>query len=169
MGSGSSHPDVIQVLQQWTRNSEDRSWIIDRLGEGVQANIYAVRSRDRQPIWRSHLDLVVKVYKSFGQKRGDVAHEEFECLSRLWSNVNNIEIHGWEIYSPEPLYQCERPLALVMTSVPGRSLNSCLKTADTATVATLGSMADVVVAALERLLVGRSPTLWRPDIRQYHV
>jgi O-antigen/teichoic acid export membrane protein len=141
---------VIRVLQQFTQSSESEAWVIEQLNEGAQASIFVVRRRDGRPIWQTHSNVAVKLYKPAAWQSVEVVHGQFDSLSQLYARLNDSTISGWKIYSPDPLYQCERPLALVMTMVPGRSLNSFLETADQVTIAELESIAHAVGAALER-------------------
>jgi tRNA A-37 threonylcarbamoyl transferase component Bud32 len=79
-----------------------------------------------------------------------VVRGQYESLSRFHAKLNGAAVNGWTVHAPSPLYLCERPLALVMTMVPGRSLASCLESAGLVTAEALDSIAGAVVAAMER-------------------
>jgi O-antigen/teichoic acid export membrane protein len=149
MGPHSSSAAVTRVLQQFTQSSKDRGWIIEQLDEGMQAKVYAVRSQNRQPIWQTYRDLVIKLYKPEAAPNVELVRAQFDSLSRLHATLNGRTINGWKTYSPAPLYVCQSPLALVMTGVPGEMLSLCLETGDNLTPEVLESMPRAVVAAME--------------------
>ena len=142
--------NVIRVLQQFTRESDERGWVIAPLNEGAQASIFAVRRQDGRPLWQSRLELAIKLYKSPDRQNVEVVRGQFQALAQLHSKLGDSCVDGWQIHVPAPLYQCERPLALVMTLVPGRSLNSCLETPGRVRPETLEPIAGAVIAAMER-------------------
>jgi O-antigen/teichoic acid export membrane protein/Ser/Thr protein kinase RdoA (MazF antagonist) len=144
-------PTVIRVLQQFMRSSEASAWVIEPLSEGVQASIFTVRRRDGRPLFQTHSRVAVKLYKQGTQQGVDVIREQFASLCQLHARLSDSTIHGWRICSPAPLYQSERPLALVMTMVPGRPLKALLESTDQVTTETLESTAHAVVGAMERL------------------
>jgi len=111
----SSSASVTRVLEQFTRGENDRRWIIEQLGEGVQAEIYAVQSQDHRLIRHRHQSVAVKLYRPERATHAARARAEFESLSRLHAALSGRTIHGWNIHTPAPLYVCESPLALVMT------------------------------------------------------
>jgi O-antigen/teichoic acid export membrane protein len=149
MGSHSSSAAVTRVLQQFTQSSKDRGWVIEQLDEGVQAKVYAVRSQNRQPIWQTYGDLVIKLYKPEAAPNVELVRAQFDSLSRLHAALNGRTINGWKTYTPAPLYVCESPLALVMTVIPGAMLGLCLETGDNVTPEILESVPRAVVAAME--------------------
>lgn len=144
------------MLQELIPAPDAGGWSIERLGGGVQADIFVVRTRNRQPLWQAHSDLVVKVYKTAGPDLDEVVRDEFESLSRLNARLDGCIINGWTIHTPAPLLRCERPAGLVMTMVSGRSLNSYLQASDGATAEDLESLASTIIAALERYWRGES-------------
>src|SRR5262249_42451242 len=95
-------------------------------------------------------DLVVKLYKPAAESRADVVRDQFESMARLHARLSGSTINGWTIHAPLPLYRCERPFALVMTLVPGKPLNCCLETAGLVDSDRLDSLAETVVAVMER-------------------
>jgi O-antigen/teichoic acid export membrane protein len=155
--SGGTAASLLHVLHEFCPSSEANGWVTKRLNEGVQASIFAVGRPNGQPVWQTHNELAVKLYKPAVHPPVDVVHRQFAALSQLHTRLSGSAVHGWNIRSPLPLYQCGRPLALVMTMVPGRSLNSCLgvgkpfaSVGDPLTSQTLESIAQAVVAAMER-------------------
>lgn len=146
--SDSTVTAAVQVLQQFMPGARDGDWTIEQLGEGEQAYVLAVRSPGRQPIWQLYRDLVIKLYKPAAGPNVELVRGQFQSLIQLHARLNGSTIHGWRIHTPAPVYQSERPLALVMTMVPGRSLNCCLETEGTPEM--IDSMAQAVAGAMER-------------------
>ena len=116
---------AIRVLQMLTQTSDSDSWAITRLGGGDDANVYAVRSKNRQPIWRTYHQLVVKLYKPEKALTLETVDAQFDVLSRLHATLHGHTINDWKISTPRPLHICKSPLALIMSEVPGRDLKSC--------------------------------------------
>lgn len=139
----------MRVLQQFTRSGNSNDWTIEKLGEGVQANVYVARSKNQQPIWQSLHCLVVKLYKPSAGSSVERAHKEFTSLSQLHSAVDGKSIEGWNTIAPKPLCVCEAPLALVMTMVSGKELDWYLETGNDVTPELLVSAAHSVVAAMK--------------------
>jgi O-antigen/teichoic acid export membrane protein/serine/threonine-protein kinase RIO1 len=140
---------VLQVLQQFSAGSDEAGWLIRPINEGAQASIFAIRRQDDRPVWAIHREVAVKLYKPTAPQYRDVVRDQFQSLSRLHARLHDRTIQGWQIHAPQPLYQCERPFALVMTVVPGNSLNACLEAADELTTEALDTIAQTVVAAME--------------------
>jgi O-antigen/teichoic acid export membrane protein len=121
-------PAVVRVLRQLTGGEGEACWEIEQLGEGVQATVYAVRTRDGQPVWRTHGCLVVKLYRPEAGPSLERVRGQLAALSRLHEAVHGGSCGGWKTFAPAPLYLCESPLAQVMTMVPGRELDWHLET-----------------------------------------
>ena len=147
IGSDSNSAMAIRVIQQFTQSSVDRGWVVEQLDEGGQAIVYAVTSRNQQPVWQAYRSLVIKLYKPSAATNAEVVRRQFEALSRLRMVLHGHAINGWRIYTPAPLYVCLSPLALVMTMVPGRPLSSLLGDADNTTPELLDCVPRTVVAA----------------------
>src|SRR5205823_2997777 len=145
--------------EQFSPGCDPRSWVIDRLGEGVQSEVFVVRTGDRSPIRQAHPEVVVKLYKPGARGHADVALDEFESLLRLNARLDGVVIDGWTIATPFPLFRSEQPPGVIMTRVPGRSLNSYLRAAGGADPLVLESLAIAVIAALG--------SYWRGDGRIY--
>jgi O-antigen/teichoic acid export membrane protein len=141
---------VVAVLQQFSNSGRAGDWLIEQLDEGAQASIFAVHRRDGRPLSATNSALVVKLYKPTARQGVEVVRGQYESLFRFHALLNDTTSQGWKIYAPAPVYQCDRPPALVMTRVPGRSLSSCLETGGQAMTEVLGSIAEAVVAAMER-------------------
>jgi hypothetical protein len=149
MPSDSISASVIRVLQHLTQRAKDRGWVIETLGEGFQAHVYAVRSQNQQPIWQTHRALVIKLYKPVAEQNFQLVRDQFESLSRLHAAVNGSVIDGWKIFVPAPLYLCKSPLALVMTMASGRNLDWCLQAGDNITPEVLESAPRAIAAAMK--------------------
>jgi len=111
---------TIAVLQKLTETSDPSSWAIARLGEGDHSSVYAVGCKDRQPLWRSHHNLVIKVYKPEAGLTPKMVNAQFASLARLHAALDGRIVNGWKISIPKPLYVCTSPLALVMTAVSAK-------------------------------------------------
>jgi hypothetical protein len=122
--------------------------LVEQFDEGVESDVFMVRSRDGHPLWETHRSLVIKLYKPAAIPSFEVARKEFDALSRMRTMLNGLTISGWRICTPLPLYLCKSPLALVMTPVPGRRLEACVETSDNLTHEVLETMPRAVVAAM---------------------
>jgi hypothetical protein len=147
--SKSNSAAVMQVLQQFSGCPNEGNLVIEQLDDGGQAYIFAIGRRDGQPIQQEHSKLIIKLYKSAGPQSVAVARHQFESLSRLHAGLDSSTANGWRIASPIPLFQCQWPLALVMTLVPGMPLKDCLCTGDAHTADVLDSIADAMIAAMD--------------------
>jgi len=141
---------VFPVLQQFAQSSEPSEWTIALMNEGAQATIFTVRRQDGRPIVQTHHELAVKLYKPEAGFGVEMVRWQFESLAQLHTKLNGRAVNGWQIRAPEPVFQCEQPLALVMSLVPGSSVNSCLKTAGGLPRETLDSVAEAIAAAMNR-------------------
>jgi O-antigen/teichoic acid export membrane protein len=140
---------VSWVLRQLTGAVDEDGWVIEQLNEGAQASVFAARRKDGRPIWQANHELAIKLYKPAARQEAEVVRGQFASLERLHARLNGSS-DGWNVCVPAPLYRCEEPLALVMTLVPGRSLNACLETIDQVPGEALEPIARAIVAALER-------------------
>src|SRR5260370_3298688 len=75
---------------------------------------------------------------------------QFDSLSRLHATLHGQTCGGWKISTPKPLHVCESPLALIMTTVPGKDLKSCAATDDDLTPHVLESIGRAFVAAMQK-------------------
>jgi O-antigen/teichoic acid export membrane protein len=141
---------AIRVLQKFTQTFDPGGWAIARLGEGDHATVYAVQSKNRQPIWRTYHDLVIKLFKPEAGLDPEMVVAQFDSLSRLHAALHGQTCGGWKISTPKPLHVCESPLALIMTTVPGKDLKSCAATDDDLTPEILESIGRAFVAAMQK-------------------
>ncbi len=141
---------VLRVLHQFLPGADAREWVVEPLSEGAQASLFAVRARDGRPVWDGHTDLVVKLFRSGAREPAEAVREQFEAMAQLRDRIEGHTINGWQVSAPLPLFQCDQPPALLMTRVPGQSLNDCLATAGQVDAATLGAIAEAVVVVMER-------------------
>ena len=144
---------AIRVLQGLIENSDPGRWAITRLGEGDHSSVYAIRSKDLQPIWSTHRDLVIKLYKPEAGLTLETVNEQFDSLARLHAALDGRIVNGWTISTPKPLHICSSPLALVMTAVSGRK---DLKSS----AATDGDLTPDVLDALGRTFVAAMQDTW---------
>jgi O-antigen/teichoic acid export membrane protein len=151
--SKDSHGDaanVTRVLRTLARGMSEDSWIIEPLDEGAQASLYAVRTREGQPIHPGNPELVVKLYKPGIEQQPGTVRDQFEAMARLHARLDGGTNDGWSIHAPVPLYHSDEPPALVMTRVPGISLNACLEPAYRMTAGAMQSVADAIVVVMHR-------------------
>jgi O-antigen/teichoic acid export membrane protein len=144
---------ALAALEALTQTSDLRPdlgrWAITRLGEGDYSSVYAVESKDEQPIWQGHRHLVIKAYKPAAGLSAETAQEEFDSLSRLHDALHGRMHEGWTIATPKPLHLGVSPLALVMTAVPAtKDLKSSAAADDDLTPDQLEQLGRVLVAAM---------------------
>jgi hypothetical protein len=139
---------VHHVLQQVAPGSQASEWIIDLLNEGPHALVFAVRRKDGGLIDQGHREFAVKLYRPEAWHGVEVVQIQFESMADFHARLHGHRAGGWEIVEPLPLFQCKTPLALVMTRVPGKSLNAYLRNSLPLTTETLDSLASALVAAL---------------------
>lgn len=144
-----SPPRVLRALEQFAPMIEARSCLVEPIGRGVQAQAYSIRSGDRGPGRGAGPDLVLKLYRDGMPDPGPVAAEEFECLGQLHRALDGRLLGGWTVRVPAPLARGEGPHALLMTRVPGRSLNAHLGGPGGGRARDRASLARAILAALE--------------------
>jgi hypothetical protein len=148
MGPPSSRHRVARVLEQFAPRLGDRPWAAEPLGAGEQAEAYSLRPLDGRPAWRSEPVLVFKMYRETVPGPSAVAAEEFESLRLLNASLDGREFAGWAARAPFPLLLGNDPPALIMTRVPGRSINALLSGAAATRAPIPATLADAVAAAL---------------------
>lgn len=146
-----SSSDLFCVLDQFAPSVRMGDLTVQQIGEGGQAVIYAVRSRDSHPVWEHHRNLVIKMYRPALSRDPTIVQSQFELLDRLNSLLDGSMIKGWRINSPTPLYVCASPPALLMTCVPGTKLLQCLTDGENLTPGVIRSIAETVISSVRRL------------------
>lgn len=150
---------VIEALRDIARGSDSGSWLVHRLAAGKQAKLFTVRAPGARPVWEGHSEVVVKLYYSDLPRDRAALEDGFQSLHQLHALLDGTTVRGWHVRCPLPLLRCERPLAVVMTAVPGRTINSCLASRRRPSADVLESLAHASVDALERY--------WAGDLRPY--
>ena len=145
---GRPHCAVARVLQQFLPAPIDDNCIIEQLGRGDQADVFVIRYPDARRLFLEHRELVIKLYRATSPNGATLAQQEYDSLRRLNAQLDGKSFHGWTIHCPLPLHKCERPLALVMTKVPGRSFNHLLNTE--AAADTLHSAGQAAIHAMRQ-------------------
>ena len=149
-GGSAAHPAALrQVLRRLGPTFPDDHWIVQKLGEGVQSQVFEVAGADGRTLWRNHKRLVIKLYKPRWPQLEAVARDEFESLGRLAERLNGRTIEGWTLATPIPVERCDGPHALVMTWVPGVPLQRILQTDGPLDAEALESISKAIVAAME--------------------
>jgi len=143
--------EVVAVLQHLTPGRRDRAWTIERIDQGLEADIYAALPRDYlRPDLETSSSLAIKLYKPAAAPGIELVRSQFAALSQLHAALNGSEVNTWKILSPAPICACERPLALVMSMVPGKTLSFWLERGGL-THDVLCSLPHVIIAAANRL------------------
>jgi O-antigen/teichoic acid export membrane protein len=115
---------VTRVLGAFTGNPDDVRCEIKRIGEGDYATVYSVQSETHQAVSLTHPNLAIKMYKSDVGINLTTLNAQFEALSQLYMALDGRSVFGWAISIPKPLFICRTPLALVMTKLTGKDLES---------------------------------------------
>ena len=145
-----THPiAVTRVLQQFIPGSGEEGWVIEPLNEGQQASIFTAKRGDLAPAWPGHDDVVVKMFKPEARIEPAEVHEQFEQMARFHADLDGRSAAGWSVRAPAPLFQCDRPFALVMTRVPGKSLNAYLRAMIPDGEVGFAEIADAIVAGMQ--------------------
>jgi O-antigen/teichoic acid export membrane protein len=148
---------ALQVLREFRRGAVDGDWLVQKLDEGEQADVFIAEFRSRRLAVQAQGPVVIKLYKSGVASRAELAREQFECLSRSHALLGGRTFNRWRISAPVPLYLCRSPPALVMTMVPGRKVDWHLRTGGELTREILDTAPQAVVAAMtECWAVGQS-------------
>lgn len=116
---------VEQVLARLDDAAPWRQWRIRTLGHGDQGRAYLVAEDGG-----ACDEIVVKVFAPDRPEVSDAAAGEYEALRWLSRTVDGAAVNGWRILTPRPLFACQRPYALGMTFVGGRSLNDVFHAGD---------------------------------------
>ncbi len=111
---------VVRVIQQFTKSVDNSRWKVTRISGQEDAEVFAINSVTRQPVWSTYNALVVKLIKL----ETSSPFEIMQAQNDLYTALDDREINGWKITVPRPLYACKSPPALVMTEVPGRPIDS---------------------------------------------
>jgi O-antigen/teichoic acid export membrane protein/tRNA A-37 threonylcarbamoyl transferase component Bud32 len=114
---------VMRTVQDVVGSANSNHWKITRLGGGQYAETFLVQSNG-SPLIGCHHSLVVKIYKRLKDVTFQMVQAEFDSLSKLHTTLHGREINGWEVSIPCPLFIHKSPVALVMTEVPGRHIDS---------------------------------------------
>lgn len=117
---------VRAVLRLATGKPDAQAWQIDKPEAGRQANLFRVSSCGA-PIWDSHHAVFVKIFRSTPSQSEPQLRRQFDSLLLLHMALNGRCANGWKVCTPEPLYVCYAPPALIMSMVPGRRLSSWLE------------------------------------------
>lgn len=145
--ANSHHASVRELMQKLAPQTGDADLDIRVLGKGFHSDVYAVASRADRPLWQTHSELVVKLYKP-GPVRVDMARAQCEAQARLHLAVDGRSVDGWTIRAPLPVYVSDSPPALVMTKAVGANLNKSLTRRSNLPCDTAVSAARAIVAAM---------------------
>ena len=141
---------LMRALKDFTEVHGDSRWTITEIGEGKQAEVFAINSTGQRPIWRTYHTLVAKLYKPGAAFTLERAQAQFKSLTNLHAALDSRQINGWRISVPRPLHVCKSPLALVMTAVSGRHLDYYALKKETITAEMLRDAACAFAAALQQ-------------------
>jgi hypothetical protein len=102
-----------------------RTCLLKAVAQGKQARIYAVVDEAGEAVRLEDAELLAKVYRSC-LSAPDVAREEFHRLERLHGALEGLRINGWAVKVPRPVAVCKTPCALLMTRVPGETVETLM-------------------------------------------
>lgn len=142
---------IVRVLREYTEVSDERDWMISRLGDGDHATAYMIRAEDQKPICPAIENVVIKLYKAGTTLTPAMVQAQFDALSELCATLNSHSANGWTISAPQALYLCQSPTALVMTMARGKQVGSGLGRGNEATPETLRGAAGALAAAMEKM------------------
>jgi len=157
--SAARPPELSEVLRRLGPTLPDDHWTVEKLGEGVQSEVFEVAASDGRPLLQGHRRLVIKLYKAGWPELETVARDEFESLARLAERLNGRAVEGWTLASPMPVERCDDPHALVMTWIPGHPLQRVLQSASGLDGDARESISKAIVSAME--------LYWRGEPRIY--
>jgi O-antigen/teichoic acid export membrane protein/tRNA A-37 threonylcarbamoyl transferase component Bud32 len=149
-GADPTSAGVVAVLQRLTHGRNANDWVIERIDQGLEADIYAVGCPDyRRPVLETYRSFAIKLYKPGAPPDIELVRRQFESLSRLHAALNSSKVHGWKISIPAPLYMCDSPVALVMSTIPGKTLSFWLEHGGLSREV-LHSLSHAVIASVNR-------------------
>lgn len=150
-GATPGRDEALAVIRQFLDARDIDDWVVEHFAAGHQANLYGVRPGGAigAAAWGNYRSLVVKLYKSEFAQPARV-RDEFRSLSRLHAALAARTIGGWKVSSPHPLHICERPLGIVMSVVPGETLNRLIEAENGCTAEAIASLPRVLVGALRK-------------------
>jgi O-antigen/teichoic acid export membrane protein len=140
---------VVEALAHVTDDRCAQNLSVTPLGKGCQSYVFVAESRNSRPILGVQQRLVVKLYHSANSCEIYRAQLECKMLHRLRGVLDARYFSGWRTCSPAPIHLCMAPLALVMTVVPGTSLNTRLEERGGMPPHLLQSAAQAIVAAMK--------------------
>jgi O-antigen/teichoic acid export membrane protein len=112
------------MLRDVTKCSDLEEAGITWIGGGEHADVFKI-VQCAKPSDHERDDIVVKLYKPQAALKFDRVQEQFTSLLVLHTILNCIQVEGWRLYVPRPLYLSRSPLAFAMTAVPGRAIDAC--------------------------------------------
>lgn len=117
---GAARPIVNSLVAQHSRDAAIRD--AQLLAASTQARVFLVNLEGgSKPV-------IVKLFKEDWPDVADAVDDEFESLALMVGAFRDVEVDGWRITAPEPLLRSSAPPALVMTAVPGVTLEVLLPT-----------------------------------------
>ena len=122
MKTEQSARQAIATALGWKDGRELR---LTRLASGIQSQVFRAELAGGGLFPDSSAELVVKLYNSGAS--ADVAQREFDSLGNLHQILDGRGHDGWTIATPRPIALSTAPPALVVTRVPGRSLETLLR------------------------------------------
>ena len=117
-----SQRERVERLFSLTRSDRTRVGRIKLLGRGNQSEVIACYGRKNRFLWRDQNKVAVKLFHPSSEKDHDGVEAELTALSILRDHVNGLQVHGWTIHTPLPLFRSNEPSAIVSTVVPGKQL-----------------------------------------------
>jgi len=138
-----------RALQRVVKVPDDSEITTTRIGEGEDAEVFLIGRMDRQSIWGKYDTVAAKIYKPEAPENVEMVQAQFDSLCRLHGTLDGHESDGWNISVPRPLYVCASPLALVMTAVPGKNIDSYVTESASALPDSLDDAVTAFTAAMQ--------------------
>lgn len=137
---------VASMLQQLIKCSDYKNAEVSWIGGGEHADVFKI-IQSMEPSNHERHGIVVKLYKPQAALKFERVQAQFSSLAALHATLNGIQVDGWRLHVPRPLYLSRSPLAFAMTAVPGHSIDAC---SSAITAETIRSAARAFAGALER-------------------
>lgn len=115
---------IASMLQESAECSNYKNAEITWIGGGEQADVFKIVQCE-ESCGHERDGIVVKLYKPQAALRFDRVQAQFSSLAGLHTMLDGIQVDGWRLCVPRPLYLSRSPLAFAMTAVPGRAIDAC--------------------------------------------
>lgn len=142
--------EVEQILKHLAEKDRawDGRWSIRLFGQGHQAQLYSAQRESGSGAISD--EVVVKLYKESSPADRIAFLSERHCLEVLSELLHGHALSGWSMCSPTLYYASDKPLALVMSALPGVTIKRWLKSSQNSATEQ-ASVARAILATLQLL------------------